>query len=916
VIGSYNAWLVGLSLVIAMCASYVALDLAGRTTAARGRARVTWLLGGAFAMGLGIWSMHYIGMLAFTLPVPVLYHLPTVLLSLVAAMVASLVALFVVSRQRLTLLNAVAGSLAMGGAISTMHYVGMDAMRMSAMHHWNYGIVALSVVIAVVVSLVALWLAFRFRDARTLAPLKLASAAVMGVAVCAMHYTGMAAVSYMPSTMAHDLAGAVDITSLGLTAIVVVTFMFLALAVLTSIVDRRMSAQALVLQASEERYRLLFNRSLAGVYQSTAEGRLLDCNEALARTFGYSSREACLAHAATDPWVDPLERAPFLAQLEKDRTVRDFESRLRRRDGAYVWVLENATLVAGQDGQGGVIEGMLLDISGRKDMEAALHLAKESADTANRAKSEFLANMSHEIRTPMNGVVGMTELALSTELTPEQREYLEMAQISADSLLGLINDILDFSKIEARKLALDVIGFDLRSLVDDIMRTLAPRAHQKGLELAYHLPPDVPAAIDGDPTRLRQIVVNLISNAVKFTEAGEVVLRVACEARTPEAVTLRFTISDTGIGIPLDKQATVFETFTQADASTTRRFGGTGLGLAIASELATLMGGRIWVESEPGQGSSFHFTLPFPLSSTLEESSPPKSEATALRAMRVLVVDDNATNRWILGDTLSSWGMQPILVDSGEAALEAIAIGDSSGQSFPLILMDFQMPGMNGLQVAERIQGLPRTAPKMTIMMLSSVGQPGDALCYAAAGVTCSLTKPVRQAVLLEAMLSVLGRVEHKPSAAASVPDAAASGRSLRILLAEDNPINQLVAIRLLEKQGHAVVTVANGHLAVAAAQRDAFDLVLMDVQMPEMGGLEASTLIRRAEVETGRHVPIVALTAHAMNGDREACLAAGMDGHLPKPIRTKELIALLESLALGGERSRPAPIPLVPASA
>jgi PAS domain S-box-containing protein len=443
-------------------------------------------------------------------------------------------------------------------------------------------------------------------------------------------------------------------------------------AALKWLVDRRMAAQARVARLSEERYRLLFNRSRAGCYQSTMDGRLLDCNDSLARILGYGSRAECLERQVTEVYADPREREPFLAALKEHGFLSDFENRLRRRDGRPVWVLENASLLESQDGLPPIIEGTLIDITSRKEAEAALHQAMEAAEAANRAKSEFLANMSHEIRTPMNGIVGMTELALGTDLTLEQREYLEMVQISSDSLLSLINDILDFSKIEARKLNLDVVGFDLGRVLDDLMRTLAPRAHQKGLELAYHVAPEVPHALDGDPARLSQIILNLVSNAVKFTETGEVVVRVGCEQRAGDRVNLHFAVSDTGIGIPADKHATIFDAFTQADASTTRRFGGTGLGLAIASQLTILMGGKISLESTSGLGSTFHVRLAFTVS-TGRPMLVPARDASELHGMRVLVVDDNETNRDLLFRRLTRQGYAVAVAEHGRQALERIA---------------------------------------------------------------------------------------------------------------------------------------------------------------------------------------------------------------------------------------------------
>jgi len=896
--GHYDLRLVALSILIAMCAAFVALDFAGRTTVASGRLRGFWVAGGALAMGLGIWAMHYIGMLAFSLPVPVLYHLPTVLLSMVPAVVASGIALRLVSRARLSAGTAAAGSLVMGAAIASMHYIGMEAMRLPAMCEYRVGVVAVSVLIAVVVSLVALWLAFRLRaETREFAPLKLASAAIMGVAVAAMHYTGMAAATFRAGAGHHaDLTNAVSISTLGVASITLVTFMIFALALVTSTVDRRMSAQALLLRDSEERHRLLFQRSLAGVYRSTEDGRLLDCNDAYSRIFGFASREECLAAKVSEVYADPSHRDAFLAKLKRLGQLPGFEVALVRRDGGTVWVLENASLLPGRDGAPDVIEGTLIDITQRKEGEEATHKALEAAESANRAKSEFLANMSHEIRTPMNGIIGMTELALDTELSAEQREYLEVVRSSSDALLTLINDILDFSKIEARKLEIDRIEFDLTYALDETARLLAPRAHQKGLEIAYEIAPDVPHALFGDPARLRQVIVNLVGNAVKFTEAGEVVLRVAIERREGSRLVVHFTVQDTGIGISPEKQARIFEAFTQADASTTRRFGGTGLGLSIASQLVELMGGRIWVESTVGQGSRFHFTLPF--DAQVEGAQKPRSRELAdLKGTTVLVVDDNATNRRILEDVLAKWGLRPTLVDGGGAAIAAMESAQRDGRPFSLVLLDFQMPEMDGFAVAERIKGRPELA-EATIMMLSSMGQRGDALRCKELGVAAYLTKPVRQAVLLDAVLSVLGaRPEASPVPLVTRHSVAEVRGPLRVLLAEDNAVNSHLVKSILGKNHHVVVHVEDGLRAVAAVREREFDIVLMDLQMPVMDGFEATAAIRALEQGGVGRVPIVALTAHAMKGDREACLAAGMDAYVSKPIRTDELLAAIARL-------------------
>ncbi|APZ92299.1 hybrid sensor histidine kinase/response regulator [Fuerstiella marisgermanici] len=635
------------------------------------------------------------------------------------------------------------------------------------------------------------------------------------------------------------------------------------------------------------------------------DGSITWVNNAFVAITGYSEAE-----------INRRRLDELLGGPSSNREVmRDFREALRhghrfndelllyRKDGRAYWT--HFTLTPVTRGTSGISRWIAIgtDVSQQRQAVDALAAAKESAESASQAKSEFLANMSHEIRTPLNAIIGMTELTLGTELQREQKEYLSTVKLSAESLLELLNDVLDLSKIEAGKLSIDHTNFNIADLIRDTVRALAVRAHTKGLELACHVPLDTPQWLRGDPVRLRQILVNLVGNAIKFTRSGEVSVNIEPQWQNGNEIGLHFIVSDTGVGIPKDRLQRIFDAFEQVDNSTTREYGGTGLGLAITSQLLRMMGGRIWVESQQGKGSRFHFSLSFPI----VHDAPPlhNADAADVEGFHVLVVDDNKTNRDVVGGMLRHWKMEPTLVDSGRAALQEIEQHSQNGRAFDLVLLDAIMPELDGFEVAQQI----RDAPDLecgTMMMLSSADRPNSSARCQELGIESFMLKPVSPSALLNAILSAVGPKRLSKNAdnnQASPNDR--PPRTLRVLVADDHEANRDLATAILTKRSHQCVPAETGRdvLREYESADPPFDAILMDVQMPEMDGFEVTTEIREREQGCGRHTPIIALTAHAMKGDREKCLAQGMDAYLSKPIRPRELVTLVESVASAGTK-------------
>ena len=929
--GTYDGSLVILSYIVASFAAYVALNLASRVSASQGGVARSWLAGGAVSMGSGIWSMHFIGMLAFRLPIPMTYDVPLTLISMVIGILVSGFALFTIKRSALTLKRLLISGVFMGIGIAAMHYTGMAAMQMFPPIRYDAWLWLASVAIAMAASVVALWIAFQLRSESVAHVVykRIGAALVMGVAITGMHYTGMAAAHFSPDTVC--LGDPQQINNLWMAALIAgCSVLFLTGTLFISVFDARASsiqklAESLhssnekltaeiaerkraneALRASEERLRIVFDRAAVGIVQTSPAGEFVQVNREVCDMLGYARDELLGLTFAQIVHADDLA-----ANIEHQRKLKGdnadtytLKERYIRKDGTPMWV---STTVSRVNGIGGKYESAVAVIEDNPEHEQneSLRIAKESAEAANRAKSVFLANMSHEIRTPMNGVLGMTEMLLDTGLTDTQRRYAKNIASSGEALLHVINDILDFSKIEAGKMELDSADFDVRELTEEVAEMLAPRAHGKGLELACQIDNDVPAVVLGDAGRLRQVLTNLVGNAVKFTERGEVVITVkrAAEDKTGAGAScvLRFAVRDTGIGITREARGRLFKAFSQADGSTTRRFGGTGLGLVICKQLVEMMGGELDIASRPDAGSTFWFTARFAMPETARALSVPASD---LAGVRVLIVEDNPTNSTIIQRYVIACGMSSATVDRADCALEMLRAAQAGGQPYELALIDMKIPGMNGIELAQAISAEPALS-STRLIMLSSLTSGDSTESLREAGIAAYLNKPVRRAELYQCIAGVMGGVQPVDAPPAPVIEREDAPLAARVLLVEDNFVNQEICAAMLDDLGCEAEVVDDGRAGVEAAFNRQYDVVLMDCQMPEMDGFEACAAIRARESELDaelkaaglppRRMPIIALTANVMEGDRERCFAAGMDDYLSKPFKKEQLRELLD---------------------
>ncbi len=923
---TYNLSLVALSIAVAVLVSYTALSLAARVAASNAAQVRFWLIGGAVAMGVGIWSMHFIGMMAFSLPIALRYNVAGTLFSLAVAILTSGWALWIAGGAQLGWRRLGYGALLLGTGICAMHYSGMSAIEIVPMITYDPMLVAASAAIAVIASFVGLWLAFNLRTGHSWQMVvgRVVAALIMGAAISGMHYTGMAASRFSQGAYCF---GGVPIDNEWLALIVgLITVGLLAITLITTVFDAhlqsQMSAQAqrlqelnaqLQLQAaksrlSEERLRQVSDSIPAMIAYWDREGICRFANRAYYEGLGLTSEqllgksieEVLGAMPTVNKYFNENRRARVAAALNGERQL--FDQSVVDADGT-TWHRQIEYLPHRTGDQIMGYYALVVDITQRKIAEGRLarqeenlRVAKNTAEAANRAKSEFLANMSHEIRTPLNGVIGMTGLLLDSALDAQQREYAEIVRSSGESLLTLINDILDFSKIEADRLELESIDFNIQSVIEETLDTVALRAAERSLELLVDIEPGTPRILRGDPMRLRQVLLNLLSNAIKFTERGEINLTLSCAAGPGDTMKLLFAVRDTGIGIPPDRINNLFAPFIQADSSTTRRFGGTGLGLSISKRLVEAMGGAIEVDSTPGQGSVFRFAVCLQPS----DVSVASEVANQLVGVRVLIVVGHRSNQRVLDRQLTPEGCQLTFASTAEEGLAQYLNMLASDLPPAAIVVDYQLSDHSGSWFAAKIRA--SAAPPSSLILLTSLSSalPDDDMRH----IDRVVTKPTKTSVLVRSLAELTQPVGPCVAAGDLTPVTLAFA-GVRILLAEDNQVNQKLATRLLQRLGAEVQVVGSGVEALQVLRQADFDAVLMDCQMPQMDGYEATRQIRSSDGGVRNpQVPVIALTAHALATDRAKCLAAGMDDYLTKPInRTNLQQALTKVLSLVDRR-------------